>query len=214
MEDELFAEWECGKENFVRDGLLNEAEYLDPANRPKISFVLKEYAHEKPKGEFDLRSSESEFATAKYQLWSKLGKVMRAIRQPSEECAGMHLSACAFNLDKEGGHPKTDMMMLALRAMKDAHFIRRQFELYDPDITICAGTFEIFRYVLGHGYVLGHKKCEQYEVITGTESTNPAWRYERAPGKYVLGTYHPSYPSETAENFIAAIRSLKLPGTK
>ncbi|MGR3914378.1 MAG: uracil-DNA glycosylase family protein [Gammaproteobacteria bacterium] len=202
QEKKLFAEWEADKTLFVRDGVLDEKEYAK--HFPKVAFVLKEYAHPQPKERgFDLRNEE--FSTASYQLWRKIGKVMHGIRQmhlPPEQreeyAGGMHPSACAFNLDKDGGNRETDMVRLALRAMRDAHFIRRQFEIYNPDVTICAGTYEIFKFVLGHE---GHEWDKSADV----------WHYQRAPGKYVLATYHPSYPPETAENFIEAVRALKLP---
>ncbi len=193
QEDELFTDWEmrekqeaCEGENpeFVRDGMVDEVGY--DASDLKIAYVLKEYA---PAGKGnDLREQLSDGLG--YALWCKVAYMTHKIRDSDspdthhdnkEGRTEMHKSICAFNLSKIGGNAYTDMMLLALNAMKRREFIQRQFAMYDPDLTICGGTFDILRYALGHE----GKKPNIEKTIH--------W-YKRCPGKYVVSTYHFSYP--------------------
>nr|MBF4295683.1 hypothetical protein [Vibrio anguillarum] len=51
--------------------------------------------------------------------------------------------------------------------------------LYDPDITICGGTGELFK------DVAGFNNSEWKRTIRGV------WWFERAPKKYVIAFCHP-----------------------
>ena len=188
MENELFAEWEKGKDLFVRDGVAYGEEYLEA--KPKVVFVCKEYVHspgtdKKP----DLRANELLNAN---HTWGKVAQILHGIymselprgeRKEYKKSDGMPDGICAFNLSKRGQEQSwTDMEILALVAMKDAEFIRRQFAIYDPDVTLCAGTFDIFRYV-----------CEDenraLKTVNGLHWKGMRW-YERVPGKFVLEINH------------------------
>ena len=209
QEDALLEEWHSSRKkenrgkavNFVADGMVDEAGYT--ASKPKIAYVLKEYA---PEGQgHDLRNDLSRGVG---YWWWKVAYMTHNIRHlPSAPEAPvpwddawlikMHKSVCAFNLSKIGGNSYTDMKMLALQAMKRREFIQRQFELYDPDITICSGTFDIFRYALMH---------DEKEV--NESKGKEIWWYEREHGKYVISTYHFSYPAfgyKSINKVVAAI---------
>ena len=205
QEEKLFAEWEKGKEYFVRDGVVCEKTYQ--ASTPMVAFVLKEYGDpdnlHKVEEKFDLRNEE--LKTPHGNTWWKVAKILHEIRLMDDPVkkehlnCDMHPSVCVFNLDKEGGHKSTDMTVLALRAMKDAHFIRRQFEIYDPDLTLCGGTFDVFRYLLGHEYI-------NLEETKG----HVQW-YARNTGKYVVGIKHPAdfgRGSQSWEEVLDAIREI------
>ena len=197
-EDKLLKEWHNSrrKENrddevdFVYDGMVDEEGYT--ASKPKIVYVLKEYA---PAGQgHDLRSDLADGAGSWWWKVAYMTHNLQRICSPEKEIPRkpepwndewlkkMHKSVCAFNLSKIGGNAYTNMTLLALQAMKRRDFVRRQFDLYNPDLTVCSGTFDIFRYVLGD---------DEIEPTNGTETN---W-YERSPGKYVVDAYHFSYPS-------------------
>ena len=184
--------------------MVDEASYT--ASSPKIAYVLKEYA---PAGkDNDLRCDL--FDGVGYWWW-KVAYMTHNIRrldlpdrprQPSnwdkEWLKKMHRSVCAFNLSKIGGNAYTDMELLALQAIKRCEFIQKQFALYDPNLTICGGTFDIFRYALQHDEIEVHKEKEI------------RW-YERRCGKYVVSAYHFSYPSfgyQLIENVVDEIGKL------
>lgn len=186
QENSLFAEWEEKseeyKEYFVRDGVAYEDDYL--VSKPKVVFVCKEYARSPDTSKkFDLRKNELVDAN---HTWGKVARILhdiqmselpRARRCEYDKRDGMPPGICAFNLNKKGGGSKTNMEMLALVAMKDAKLICRQFAIYDPDVTLCAGTFNIFRFVCGD-------ESRALKEVDGMH-----W-YERSPGKFVLAINH------------------------
>ncbi len=198
-EERLFKDWEKLRKPFVRDGVVCEDAYQ--ASKLKTAFVLKEYANETD-GTYDLRKEE--LKASKYQTWSKVAKILRGIRmmdlsprKQEEFPCEMHPSICAFNLDKIGGHSGTDMVRLALIAMKDRKFIQRQFAIYDPDLTFCAGTFDIFR------YAVGHEDIEEKETMQGVP-----W-YERSSNKYVVGINHTADRNrQPVEDVINAVKEI------
>jgi len=193
-EKELFSRWGKGRAKFVVDGVLNEKAY--EASSPKTVFVLKEPTG----GPGDLRDT---FQKPVGQTWWKAARILHAIRQigATQERfqRKMHPSICAFNLNKVGGNKSTDMPMLALLAMKDAQLIAEQFGIYDADLTLCAGTFDIFRYVLGHE-----------NIETAKTSGGMPW-YKIGAGRYVLGIKHTGdrgRKTQSVENVIDAIKEI------
>ena len=195
QEERLFARWEKVRNPFfVRDGVVCEESYND--SDLKTAFVMKEYAHESEG--HDLREEELKQLSGSGPGWWKVARILHGIRKinnPQEPWKEeMHPSICAFNLNKKGGNRYTDMVQLALIAMEDRKFIQRQFEIYDPDLTICGGTYQIFRFVCGHG---GKEK----------QTRGVSW-YQRSPGKYVVGIQHPAYPKQSHEDVIKAVKKI------
>ncbi len=90
-------------------------------------------------------------------------------------------SIVAMNLRKSPGGPTTDSAVLATVAREDKDYIRRQYDLYDPDITICGGgdVEKLFREVVGHR--------KMWQKTTGCV----CW-YERNARKYVVSFSHPA----------------------
>ena len=197
QEEKLFARWEKVRNPFfVRDGVVCEEAYNDL--ELKTAFVMKEYANEdNARKGHDLR--EEELKQPFGLGWWKVARILHGIRKidnPQELWnEEMHPSICAFNLNKKGGNPSTNMVELALIAMQDRKFIQRQFEIYDPDLTICGGTYQIFRFVCGH-----KGKEEQ------TKKGKP-W-YQRSRDKYVVGIDHPAYTKQSHEDVIRAVEEI------
>lgn len=197
QEDDLFDEWAMFRRPFVRDGVPCEEEYL--ASKRKTAFVLKEYANEVD-GTYDLRKKlQCPYGPG----WWKVARVQHGICEmdlPEKDRRKfdkkMPPSICAFHLDKRGGHSRTNMMWLALIAMDDRKFIERQFKIYEPDLTICGGTFEVFRYMFRHG-----------AIEEKTTSGGYRW-YERSSKKYVVGINHPAYPAQSPEAVLKAIKEI------
>ena len=85
-----------------------------------------------------------------------------------------------MNLKKSPGGPTTNSAALATVARQDKDYIRRQYDLYDPDITICGGVGvgKLFREAVGH-------------QMMWQETTRGVWWYERNARKYVVSFSHP-----------------------
>nr|MBF4360379.1 hypothetical protein [Vibrio anguillarum] len=77
------------------------------------------------------------------------------------------------------GTHTADYASLNKVANEDRSFIKKQYALYDPDITICGGTGELFK------DVAGFNNSEWKRTIRGV------WWFERAPKKYVIAFCHP-----------------------
>lgn len=202
-EDELFDEWQKVRKPFVRDGVACEEAYL--ASKRKTAFVLRECTR-KIDG-WDLR--ENELKRKRGKGWGKVARILHGIRMmdlPEDalrEFPGeMPKCICAFNLNKTGGNPQTDKEALALIAMRDSKFINRQFEIYASDLTLCGGTFQVFRYVMGHEDIPVKK--------THHANLHLPW-YERRPGQYVVGMKHPAdrgRGTQSPEDIIKAIKEI------
>lgn len=203
QEEKLFDEWQKVRKPFVRDGVVCGEAYL--ASKRKTAFVLREYPG-KPDGIYDLRENELKNPC---RHWRKVAEIQHGICEmdlPEEERrkfdGRMPPSICAFNLDKAGGHSTTNRERLALIAMRDSTFINRQFEIYAPDLTICGGTFQIFRYVMGHEYI----------PVKATRRANLRlpW-YERRPRQHVVGINHTASRGrgfQSPEDIIEAIKKI------
>ena len=205
-EEQLFKEWEKIRVPFVRDGVVNEKRYEE--SPCKVAFVLKEYGdwQEKP---HDLRGVE--LINPYREGWRNVAEILRSIniwRNPAANNDGvpnkMPDNICAFNLMKKRGGKETDWSELAQVAKEDGDFIRRQFAIYDPDVTLCMGyhgqkgdMLDIFRDVMGHtGIPKQHTKMDW------------GW-YERSPGKIVVNTYHMSnHGQQSHEDVIEVVKEI------
>lgn len=186
-ENNLFIEWKENRKGFVSDGLVSEQDYLN--SDIKICIVLKE-VNDPDGGGWDLR----EFLAngARSQTWNNIVRWVRGIRNiecdipwkdlehiSEEERKSTLKSICAINLKKSPGTHTTDNASLNKVANEDSNYIERQFLLYNPDITICGGTGDLFKGIAGF--------CE----FQWKRTNRGIWWYERAPKKYVIAYCHP-----------------------
>lgn len=189
QENHLFDEWKHNRNGFVSDGVVSEKDYLD--SKPKIAFILKE-VNDPDGGGWDLRELVAQ--GKRKQTWENVARWVDGIRLITN---GEHIpswsvwertsesfrkdvlkSICVLNLKKSPGTHTSNSSSLEAVAREDKDYIRRQYELYDPDLTICCGTGGLFKEISGHK--------------SSWEKTNRgiAW-YERAKGKFVLSYSHP-----------------------
>ncbi len=186
-EEKLFKLWEAGRKDFVRDGVILENDYSD--SFPKIAFILKE-VNDPGGGGWDLREFVAEGGRA--QTWNNIARWVHGIKnrnnipnwgfysEISEDFRKEILKGiCVINLKKSPGTHITNMRTLESAAESDKEYIRRQYALYEPDLTICCGTGDLFKKVVGHG----DKKWRQ--------TKRGIWWYERDVGKYVVSFAHP-----------------------
>ena len=186
-ENSLFDEWEGNRKGFVSDGLVSENDYLD--SDIKVCIILKE-VNDPDGGDWDLRQYLSN--GARPQTWNNIVRWIKGIRNLdseipwsefehiSEEDRRFFLkSICAMNLKKSPGTHTTNIASLSKVAYEDRNLIERQFALYDPHLTICCGTGELFKDVAG------------FNDLKWNRTNRGVWWYQRAPKKYVISYCHP-----------------------
>lgn len=186
-ENTLFGEWKGSRKGFVSDGLVSEQDYL--SSDMKICIVLKE-VNDLDGGGWDLR----EFLAkgARPQTWNNVVRWIHGIRNISRDIPWQEFdeinevdrqsslkTICAMNLKKSPGTHTTDSASLNKVANEDRNFIQRQFSLYDPDITICGGTGDLFKEVAG------------FNAYEWKRTSRGIRWYERTPNKYVVAYCHP-----------------------
>lgn len=215
-EEALFAEWrkQEGCELFVEDGVVNEVAY-NASNR-KVAFILKQYGGGGT-GDHDLREWELKDPCGA-RGWQNVADILRGINEahnPSAKDGAMPDNICAFNLMKNWSEREwldTDWDELKEVARRDRVFIRRQFEIYNPDLTLCMGynwqkgdMLHIFREVMGHD----NNDFPKHETQTKNKKTNEWGWYERDPGKVVVNTYHMSNRGQqSADEVLAIIKAI------
>jgi hypothetical protein len=186
-EERLFKQWKEKREGFVRDGVVSETDYL--LSRPKIAFILKE-VNDQGGGDWDLRKFICEGGRS--QTWDNIARWVHGIRNlnsipdwdfyskiTNEFRVETLKSICSFNLKKTPGTHTTDHASLDAVANEDKYYIREQYSIYEPDLTICAGTGDLFKWVVGH------------ESKEWRKTKRGIWWYERDANKYVVSFAHP-----------------------
>lgn len=148
LEDKLFDEWSRNRDDFVSDGVVSEVDYL--SSEMKLCFVLKE-VNDPSGGGWDLRDFIREGARS--QTFDNMVRWVRCIRNSGDELNWGDLDVvtkelrvevlktiCAMNLKKYPGTHTSDRAKLESAVEEDKSFIKRQYEIYCPDITICCGA--------------------------------------------------------------------------
>ena len=198
-EKKLFSEWEDKREDFVRDGVVCETAYRE--SELKIAFILKE-PHGGNGGDIRnwLRKADSFTHT-----WNDIAKWTHGIRTRKSELnwdnfcktlpeqKNIFQSICAMNLKKSAGVSSTNHRELVAVVKEDVNFIRRQYEIYDPDLTICCGNSDLFKWALN-----------QDDMDEKKTSRDVRW-YERADKKYVIDQCHPAHRIKATLKFYPLI---------
>lgn len=156
QEEQIFNKWKSADpEGFVADGMANEEEYFQQSQM-KILFLLKEANSDDG---FDLRDFLRK--GGRWQTWNNITRWVKGIREIDREIEWSELasiqeadrvfylsSIVAVNIKKKGGGNTTDSNELETFAAKDAHLLREQLGLYQPDIIICCGTGWVYKDII------------------------------------------------------------------
>jgi len=187
-EKELLDDWSFDRDEFVSDGIVDEDKFLQAS--PSICFVLKEINGKKDKS-WDLRNFLRE--GGRPQTWDNVSRWTHGISNLrddiewskyqliSEKFRIKELSKiAAFNLKKSSGGHTTIANNLNNAVEQDRQYIKKQFELYEADITICCGTGGQLKWALG---------LEDMEWST----TRRGVQYlEYNSGKFIVSFSHPA----------------------
>ena len=145
-ENLLFEEWKKkqGYCSFISDGVFDEEEWKK--QEYKILFVLKEANWKN--GNMDLcKYLLSEPKASYWKTWNNIARWTKAILvggeypervTPKDKTYWLRKIA-AMNLKKIGGGSVAQDNIIFDYAKSDRVFIKRQIELYKPDIIICCG---------------------------------------------------------------------------
>ena len=90
-------------------------------------------------------------------------------------------SICAINLKKSPGGHTADAKELEKIANEDRKNSKKQYALYDPDLTICCGTGDLFKSVVEHDNkwqttrrgIYWYKRADNKFVIALSSSRSP-----------------------------------------
>ena len=197
QEEKLFEEWSHRRSHFVSDGAVSGNHYQTSSQ--KIAFILKE-VNDKDGGGWDLR----EFLRngGRGQTWNNVTRWVHGIRNLPSRCEWSFYekiseafrketlkSIVAMNLKKSPGGGSTDLQALKTVATEDVPFIKKQYAIYDPDITICGGddTGDFLMKALGHQM--------KWQTAVGDHGDKIRWCSRNADPerpKYVVAYWHPA----------------------
>ena len=153
QEDALFTEWEKilpkRGDKIARDGVVDESEYNNKRKtKYKLVFVLKRPHDDEA---WDLRSFLK--GGGHGVTWNNIVRWAQGLLCVDEELQWEHLEGknkerrmeylpkiCVVNLEKTPSKEYAEKSDISDAVDKYGRFLRRQFELYEPDITICCGT--------------------------------------------------------------------------
>ena len=188
-EQALFNKWRQGRKAFVEDGVVSEHYY--EASNPKIALILKE-VNDPDGGDWDLRQFLANGGQG--QTWNNAARWIHGIRHRSSAPGWQKhyenvdadfrreelRSLCVINLKKDPGDASSDMNEIRKLARKDRKYILRQYAIYDPDLTICGGTGDIFS-----------EEILTLEPPRWRRTRRGIWWYEREKSKYIIYYFHP-----------------------
>ncbi|WP_394136466.1 hypothetical protein [Aliivibrio fischeri] len=188
QEKQLFENWSANRVEFVKDGAVDESSYL---NSPIfLCFVMKEINGKKDES-WDLRDFLRKGGRA--QTWDNISRWTHGIHKlPLEDKWSQYSSISnefrikqlrkivAFNLKKSSGSHTTKINELNNASSDDREWIKRQFQIYNADITICCGTGSQLKMALG---------LDQIDWEVTSRGVN---YLEYAPRKYIIDFSHPA----------------------
>lgn len=159
-EKELFNEWKTnrGYDSFLEDGVFDEETYNN--QNIKILYVLKEANWEN--GNCDLcEYLLSEVSKNYWHTWNNIVRWTAAIRgaEYPHTISKRDKTIClktiaAINIKKVGGDARADDEEIREFGIRDAEYINKQINLYQPDIIICCGRGNGKNADILHDYVL------------------------------------------------------------
>jgi len=154
-EEALFDKWEKQRPGFVKDGVVDEDNYLQ--SNPRLLFVMKE-VNSPGSGGWDLRKFLRAGAdTPRPRTWDNITRWVYGIRNKANEINWLSLekmtpeqrkeilsSVCVVNLKKSPGGNTTDNYELDKIAREDKEYLTEQFSFYNPDLIIGCGSMPTY----------------------------------------------------------------------
>lgn len=169
-EQSLFAEWRKVQKYscFISDGVFDEEEWNKQSC--KILFVLKEANWEN--GNEDLcRYLLSEKSSTYWKTWNNVARWTKAILEGGEYPPNVSKAdktywlrkVAAMNLKKVGGDAVAENDTIYSFAQRDKVYLKRQIEIYEPDIIICCGRGEGKNADILHDVVFAEEEVSEWK---------------------------------------------------
>ena len=155
-ENELLDIWKSGYQNFIPDGCADYEKYvLSPV---RLLFVLKEV---NGGVNWDLRQFMKNGCRA--QTWNVISRWIQNIYNLSTDFSWAELSCnntqrretfipqvCAINVKKTPGTSVANTQLLNDSVLRDKAFLKKQVQMYKPDIIILCGTKNQYDCIMGN----------------------------------------------------------------
>lgn len=202
-EDKLLNDWASHVDGFIRDGVVDSRAYL--ASDVKLLFLLKEVNGGK---NWDLREFLKSGGRA--STWDNITRWTIGIRRLDENIPWSQIehindscrievlrSIAAVNVKKTSGRDTSKDSQIIEAARSDHEMLRKQIDLYAPDIVICGGTsYPYGRYIYG---------------------SQPAWEtttrgilyFREASGRIVIDYSHPEARTKDCLLYYGLIDAVK-----
>lgn len=201
--EKLFDEWEkkhieVGHKRFIRDGIVDEAWWLQEQNVPKICYFLKEARTEQEAG-YNLVKDLYEYEP--WKLWKRVAVWTQAIQSAfTEESAyneewikkNEHTvvkQIAVVNVKKSDGMAESEEEDLQRYLLEDKEKLKRELEIIKPDIIVCGYTFGMLKKVLGDELDVQHTSDTMYGFWKDTliiDYYHPACHYPNRVNYYAL----------------------------
>ncbi|MDU4209903.1 MAG: hypothetical protein E6Z20_07125 [Finegoldia magna] len=136
--------------SIVEDGIVNEEEYLD--SKYKIVYIMKEV---NGGSGWNLKDFLSEGGRS--QTWDNVARWTEGLLNLNQEYDWAYLEKNnekrrkdflkkigVINLKKTPGHHTSEYKKISMAAFENRNLIKKQVDLYNPDIIICCGTADDF----------------------------------------------------------------------
>lgn len=189
-EKKFWKKWKSESNNIVMDGIVCPEKYLSSGVYPRLLFLMKEV---NGGNDWDLRTFLHN--GGRPQSWDNIARWVEGIRRIDEEIRWSELEKltderrktylpeiCVVNVKKtSGGH--TSVGRSIKKAAKDnAETLKRQIEIYQPELIICCGTGSYY-----------------YDNIMEYDGTKPQWEqtsrgigFVREENRIMISYLHPA----------------------
>lgn len=152
LETKLFNQLKINNPSIVTDGIVNEKEYLD--SKYKILYIMKE-VNSYQNGGWSLTEFISNGAIP--QTWDNVARWTEGILNLEKDFDWEYLSGdndprrdkylkkiASINLKKTPGRHTSIYNEIRLATKNNKEIIKKQVDIYQPDIIICCGTSGLF----------------------------------------------------------------------
>jgi len=209
-ENNLFKQWKSEDNNWVKDGVVNENEYLK--YKQKVLFILKEANGGKDEKwiDGDLRTFLKDGARA--YTWNNIVRWQYGIENINNSMSYWNIKVdnkfrkeylsktAVINLKKIPGNSSSNTKEIAQFAETDKKNIIKQIDIYKPNIIICCGTGSIVK-----------EKNIIFESIIWKHSSFGV-NYFKKDETIIIDYFHPAARKNGATlfwNLIKTIREIK-----
>lgn len=149
-EKEIFDKLRKIDPNIIEDGIVSEEEYLD--SKYKILYIMKEV-----NGGAGWNLKDFLYKGGRSQTWDNVARWTEGLLNINQEYNWSYLEENnenrrkyylkkigVINLKKTSGHHTADNKKISMAASENRNLIKKQVDLYNPDIIICCGTADDF----------------------------------------------------------------------